>query len=41
MLFSRKPLEIPSPEKALPGRAEPIPTAASHVVFDRPLRGDR
>ncbi|MEO1786145.1 MAG: peptide-methionine (S)-S-oxide reductase MsrA [Pseudomonadota bacterium] len=41
MLFSRKPLEIPSPEKALPGRAEPIPTAASHIVFDRPLRGDR
>ncbi len=41
MLFSRKPLSLPGPGEALPGRADPIPTAARHFVFDRPLRGDR
>ncbi len=39
MLFSRKPMDIPSADQALPGRAEPIPTAAAHFVNGRPLRG--
>jgi len=41
MLFSRKPLTLPSAEDALPGRPDPIPTATRHFVFDRPLRGAR
>jgi peptide-methionine (S)-S-oxide reductase len=39
MLFSHKPLDIPSPSDALKGRAEPIPTAETHFVNGRPLRG--
>ena len=39
MFFSRKPLEIPSPDQALPGRSAPIPTARTHDVFNRPLQG--
>jgi peptide-methionine (S)-S-oxide reductase len=34
----RKSLALPSVAEALPGRAEPIPTASSHFVFRRPLR---
>ena len=39
MLFSRKTLEIPSPDTALKGRAEPIATATTHYVNKRPLKG--
>jgi len=39
MLFSRKPLEMPTPETALPGRAHPIPTAEVHFVNGHPLKG--
>jgi peptide-methionine (S)-S-oxide reductase len=31
--------EIPAPGAALPGRAEAIPTAATHFVSGRPLKG--
>ncbi|GAB1580699.1 peptide-methionine (S)-S-oxide reductase MsrA [Phyllobacterium phragmitis] len=36
--LSRK-LKMPAPEEALPGRPEPIPTAATHFVTGRPLKG--
>jgi len=39
MLFSRKSPELPSKSQALPGRAEPIPTAANHFVNGAPLKG--
>lgn len=39
MFFSRKPAAIPSAADALPGRPEPIPTAATHFVNGRPLKG--
>ena len=39
MFFSRKKLEIPTAEAALKGRANPIPTAKSHFISDRPLKG--
>lgn len=39
MFFSRKPAAIPSAAEALPGRPEPIPTAATHFVNGRPLKG--
>ncbi len=32
MLFSRKPLNLPTRETALPGREMPIPTASTHFV---------
>ena len=35
--FLSKPAEMIRPEDALPGRPDPIPTAARHHVFDRPL----
>ena len=38
MLFSRKPLEIPTPDAALKGRPDPIPTARTHFVNGRPLQ---
>jgi peptide-methionine (S)-S-oxide reductase len=38
MLF-RKSLEMPTQETALPGRAHPIPTAETHFVNGRPLKG--
>ena len=38
MLF-KKSLELPTPETALPGRAHPIPTAETHFVNGRPLKG--
>jgi len=37
MFFSRKPMALPSRETALPGRAAPIPTAATHFVNGRDL----
>lgn len=39
MLFSKKPATLPDAASALPGRAAPIPTAAEHYVFGRPLQG--
>jgi peptide-methionine (S)-S-oxide reductase len=38
MLF-KKSLELPTQETALPGRAHPIPTADTHFVNGRPLKG--
>jgi peptide-methionine (S)-S-oxide reductase len=37
--MKRKPLAMPSPAEALPGRAEAIPTAATHFVNGQPLKG--
>ena len=39
MLFSRKTLEMPRPETALKGRPAPIPTAKTHFVNGRALKG--
>jgi peptide-methionine (S)-S-oxide reductase len=39
MFFSRKKLEIPTAETALKGRPEAIPTAKTHFVNKRPLKG--
>lgn len=33
-----KPSEIPSADKALPGRADAIPTAETHHVLNRPIK---
>jgi peptide-methionine (S)-S-oxide reductase len=38
-MFFRKSLEIPTPETALPGRAQPLRTAERHFVSGRPLKG--
>jgi peptide-methionine (S)-S-oxide reductase len=35
----QKTLDMPTADSALPGRAEPIPTAATHFVNGRPLKG--
>jgi peptide-methionine (S)-S-oxide reductase len=37
-MFKKKP-EMPTAAEALPGRAQPIPTAATHFVTGRPLKG--
>ncbi|UUP17711.1 peptide-methionine (S)-S-oxide reductase MsrA [Nitratireductor thuwali] len=34
-----KKTKLPTPDEALPGRAEPIPTAEKHLVSGRPLKG--
>ena len=39
MLMFKKKREMPSAAEALPGRATPIPTAAEHFIFRRPLKG--
>jgi peptide-methionine (S)-S-oxide reductase len=39
MLMFKKKLEMPSAAEALPGRSAPIPTAAEHFIFRRPLKG--
>jgi len=39
MLFAKKTLEIPTPDAALKGRPEPIPTAPTHFVNGHPLAG--
>jgi peptide-methionine (S)-S-oxide reductase len=39
MFFSRKKLEIPTAETALKGRESAIPTAKTHFVNKRPLKG--
>jgi peptide-methionine (S)-S-oxide reductase len=38
-MFLKKSLELPTPATALPGRAHPIPTAETHFVNGRPLKG--
>src|SRR6202795_1766249 len=38
MLFMRKTTALPSAEEALPGRATPMPTAATHFVNGRKLQ---
>jgi len=38
MLFMRKTAALPSAEEALPGRATPMPTAATHFVNGRKLQ---
>jgi peptide-methionine (S)-S-oxide reductase len=37
--LKRKSLSMPSPAEALPGRANPIPTASTHFVNGAPLKG--
>ncbi len=39
MFFFRKSIEMPTAATALPGRAEPIPTAMRHHVNGAPLKG--
>jgi peptide-methionine (S)-S-oxide reductase len=39
MPFGTTKLEMPTPETALPGRAHQIPTAETHFVNGRPLKG--
>jgi peptide-methionine (S)-S-oxide reductase len=38
-LFNRSKMDLIRPDDALPGRAEPIPTAETHFVNSRPLKG--
>ena len=38
MFFSRKPLDIPAKDKALPGRSAPIPTAQTHFINGHNLK---
>ncbi|MEQ9505490.1 MAG: peptide-methionine (S)-S-oxide reductase MsrA [Hyphomonas sp.] len=40
MLFSKKPADLPTSETALPGRAQPIPTATVHFVNGRPIEAE-
>jgi peptide-methionine (S)-S-oxide reductase len=39
MFLFRKKLDLPTASEALPGRAQPIPTAERHFVNGRPLEG--
>jgi peptide-methionine (S)-S-oxide reductase len=39
MFMFKKSLEMPAPGQALPGRSQPIPTAARHFINGRPLKG--
>ncbi len=39
MIFFRKPAVMPDPQQALPGRKEPIATAARHFLSGAPLKG--
>src|SRR5258708_33335803 len=39
MLFGRAKTEMPTPERALPGRAEPMPVAERHAVLGTSLAG--
>lgn len=38
-LFTSRKTRMPAPDEALPGRAEPIPTATRHHVSGAPLKG--
>src|SRR5436309_5235385 len=37
MLFTRRKIELPSPEWALPGRDEPMPGLGKHLVLGTPI----
>jgi len=37
VLFTRKPLDVPTPDNALPGREAPVPVPAQHFVLGTPL----
>jgi peptide-methionine (S)-S-oxide reductase len=37
MLFTRKPLDLPSADDALPGRDSPMPVVEPHVVLGTPI----
>ena len=39
MFFAKKMLDLPTADTALPGRANPIPTASTHFVNGHPLKG--
>jgi peptide-methionine (S)-S-oxide reductase len=39
MFMFRKSAEMPAPGTALPGRAQPIPTAKTHFINDHALKG--
>lgn len=39
MFFSKKPATLPTAAEALPGRAQPLPTAETHYVNGHPLKG--
>jgi peptide-methionine (S)-S-oxide reductase len=39
LFFKSKPLDLPSAAEALPGRPDPIATAATHFVNGNPLKG--
>ena len=39
MFFTHKKTELPTAATALPGRAQPLPTASTHFVNGRPLMG--
>ena len=39
MLFSRKPLDLPTPEDALPGRDTPLTLPSRHAVLGTPMDG--
>jgi len=41
LIFGKKSLDLPTPETAVPGRAHPIPTAETHFVNGRPLKGQK
>jgi peptide-methionine (S)-S-oxide reductase len=38
-MFLRRPVEMVSPEQALPGRAQPLPVPATHEVLGTPMQG--
>lgn len=38
MFLHRKTATLPQPEQALPGRAQPLPTSASHYVNGHPIK---
>jgi peptide-methionine (S)-S-oxide reductase len=40
MFFTRKSMEMVTPDLALPGRAEPLPTAETHFLSGIPLKSD-
>lgn len=39
MLFGKKSLDMPTPDQALKGRPMALPTAETHFINDRPLKG--
>ena len=38
-MFFKKPMDLPTADTALPGRATALPTASTHFVNGRPLKG--